>query len=140
MALSLANRPGTKMRPRYAVCHIGADQIAAHDAACKDNRQARMLGQRIVGHAHECFAYKKQAVFADIRGILSLGQQSGTLVLQPGQAAGKAVYADFGADFFGAEGSLLTDIDTSRERIAKLLRPAGPRPALHRGRCWCPAA
>ena len=79
-----------------------------------------MLGQRVVGHAHKRFAYTKQAVFADIRGIPSLGQQSGTLVLQPGQAAGEAVYADFGADFFGAEGSLLTDINTRRERIAKL--------------------
>ena len=62
---------------RHAVRHIGADQIAAHNAARKNHGQTRMLGQGVVCHPHKRFAHAEQTVFADIGRVMPVGQWIG---------------------------------------------------------------
>ena len=85
---------------RHAVRHIGADQIAAHNAARKNHGQTRMLGQGVVCHPHKRFAHAEQTVFADIGRVMPVGQQLGALVLKAGQAARQLVYTDLGDGLF----------------------------------------
>ena len=105
---------------RHAVRHIGADQIAAHNAARKNHGQTRMLGQGVVCHPHKRFAHAEQTVFADIGRVMPVGQQLCALVLKAGQTARQPVYTDLGMDFFFTQSGLLTDIDARRERKAQL--------------------
>ena len=105
---------------RHAVRHIGADQIAAHNAARKNHGQTRMLGQGVVCHPHKRFAHAEQTVFADIGRVMPVGQQLCALVLKAGQTARQPVYTDLGMDFFFTQSGLLADIDARRERKAQL--------------------